>query len=116
MTNEDLDIQQQELRKEVRTAASEFASIEFKPSTAALTYHFKLRDFSHSGLGLFVKKDSDLLNNIKVGDILPAKYHKGIATEPQQLRVEIRHISTPANGKPENHVIVGLLFLEKLVG
>lgn len=116
MADEDLDIQQQELRTEVRKAASEFASIEFKPSTAALSYHFKLRDFSHSGLGLLVKKDSDLLKNIKAGDILPVKYHKGIATtESQHFKVQVRHISAPADGRPENHVIVGLLFLEKIL-
>ncbi len=70
-----------------------------------MEYHFKLRDFSASGLGLLVKNDSRLLKYIDTGDA---------ATPPEHLKVQIQHISTPAGGKPENHVIVGLYFLEKI--
>ncbi len=80
-----------------------------------MEYHFKLRDFSASGLGLLVKKDSRLLKYIDAGDIFPAKYYKeNAATPPENLKVQIQHISAPAGGKPENHVIVGLYFLEKM--
>jgi hypothetical protein len=113
METEDLDTQ--ELRLEIREAASEFAAVELKPSTSALSYVFKLRDLSSSGLGLLVKKDSGLLNYIRTQDIMVVKYHKGnSAIEPQYIKVQVRHISTPINGKPENHVVVGLLVLEKL--
>nr|NJM04072.1 hypothetical protein [Desulfobacula sp.] len=43
------------------------------------------------------------------------KFHKGsAATSPQYLRAQVRHISAPMDGKPDNHMVVGLLFLEKL--
>lgn len=114
MVNHSQDNQQQGLRSEERSAASESASIAFQPPESEMEYHFKLRDFSASGLGLFVKKDSRLLKYIHAGDIFSAKYYKGIAaTPPEHLKVQIQHISAPAGGKPENHVIVGLYFLEK---
>lgn len=109
------DLENQNLRSEIREAASEFASFEFKSSTADLSYVFKLRDFSSYGLGLLVKKNSDFLNHIRAEDILIGKYHKGsAATEPQYIKVQVRQISAPVNGKPENHMVVGLLVLEKL--
>ena len=117
MTHEDPDIQQQGQRSELRNIASEFASIEFKPLTAPLGYHFKLRDFSSSGLGVFVKKESDLLTYIKIGDILSVKYHKGsVTSETQHFEAQVRHISLPGNGKPENHMIVGLSFITEIGG
>ncbi|MEE4365311.1 MAG: hypothetical protein V2J08_15340 [Desulfotignum sp.] len=115
MVNKSQDNQQQALRSEVRSAASESASISFQPPKAEMEYHFKLRDFSASGLGLLVKNDSRLLQYIDTGDIFCAKYYKeNAAIPPEHLKVQIQHISTPAGGKPENHVIVGLYFLEKI--
>lgn len=115
MVNHSQDNQQKKIRSEARSAASESASIAFQPPEAEMEYHFKLRDFSASGLGLLVKKDSRLLKYIHTGDVFPAKYYKGIAaTPPEHLKVQIQHISAPAGGKPENHVIVGLYFLEKM--
>lgn len=114
MTDKMQDNQHHAIRSEVRSTASEFASISFKPSGAALEYQFRLRDFSASGLGLLVKQDSKLLKHINTGDIVFAKYYKeDAATPPEHLKVQIQHISPPFSGKPENHVIVGLCFLEK---
>ncbi len=113
MTKEVRETKNHELRSEIRKAASEGASIEFKPARDSMGYHFKLRDFSPSGLGILVNKDSDIFKHIKVGNVLSMKCHKGNATPaPQNLRVEIKHISKPVNGKPENHLIIGLYIIE----
>ncbi len=102
-----------DLRVEIRKAASQGASIEFKPSKDSMTYHFKLRYFSSNGLGILAKKDSDIFNHIKVGDVFTMNFHKGDATPaPDLIRVEIMHISEPAKGKPEHHLIIGLSILE----
>lgn len=106
----------QELRNTVRRAAAQGASIAFKPTGALLEYYFRLRDISDTGLGILVRKDSDIVHQIKVGDILAIKYHKGDATiSPQSLRVEIKHISEPEKQIPENHYVVGLFILEKVL-
>ncbi len=104
-----------ELRSEIRKAASEWASIELKPEGCPVDYQFKLRDISPSGLGVLAKKDSDILKYIAIGDVLAVKYHKGDATSfPQLLKVEIRHISEPADGKLKNHLVIGLLVLKTI--
>lgn len=114
MTSDYPDRTCQELRSETRMTALEFSSVAFKPATADLEYHFRLRDFSASGLGILVKKDSDLLRHIHVGDILEVQYHQGNATPtPRHFKVEIRHISLPAHEKPAGHLVVGLKILEK---
>lgn len=101
-------------RSEIRNPASEGASISFKPPGGAWEYHIKLRDFSTSGLGLLVKEESDLLKHIRKGDIFAVNYHEDTAPMTVQHRkVQVRHISFPADGLPEKHMIVGLRFLEQ---
>lgn len=117
MVKEALGTQGKELRSEVRHAASEGASIEFKPFGCTMTYHFPLRDISENGLGLLVNKASDIFRYIHVGDVYDMKFHKGNASpDPDHLRVEIRHISEPAGGKPRGHFIIGLHILGKMTG
>lgn len=107
--------QGEELRSEVRKAASKGASVEFKPSKDTMTYQFKLRDWSASGLGVLAKQESDIFNHIKVGQILSMKVHKGDAGMfPDLLNVEIRHISKPVNGQPANHLVIGLYIVERI--
>jgi hypothetical protein len=113
MTGNFQDNPKKEFRSEVRSLASEDASISFKPPEGQWEYQFKLRDFSASGLGLLVKETSDLLKHIRVGDVFPVKYYQGAAAMSSlNLRVKVRHISFPANGLPERHMVVGLNFLE----
>jgi len=103
-----------ESRSEPRIPASEGASVSFKPPGSAWEYHIKLRDFSASGLGLLVKDDSDLLTHLRVGDVFTVNYHEDSIpmASVRQKKVQVRHISFPAAGKPENHRIIGLCFLE----
>lgn len=105
----------EELRSEVRKAASNGASVEFKPSIDTMTYQFKLRDWSASGLGVLAKKESDIFNHIEVGQIFAMKVHKGDAgVFPELLNVEIRHISEPVNGQPANHFVIGLYIVDRI--
>lgn len=105
---------EKESRSEKRLPVLGSASLSLKPPGCEWMYHIKLRDFSASGLGLLVKEDSVLLKYIHVGDILSVNYHED--TSPRIVRnetVQIRHISPPATGKPENHVIVGVSFCDR---
>ena len=113
--NPDKSSEHAELRAEVREAAAEGASVEFKPAKESMTYHFSLRDWSPSGLGILVKRDSDIFKFISVGHPIDVKLHKGDATiDPNRLLAEIRHISEPAEGLHPNHLIVGLKILERI--
>jgi len=109
--------QNEDLRSEIRKAAAKGASVEFKPSKDSMTYHLSLRDWSPSGLGILVKKDSDILRLLKTGQVFPMIVHRGGSqTQSEQLKVEIRHISEPAKGQHPDHCIVGLYILERTRG
>ncbi|MEX1300351.1 MAG: PilZ domain-containing protein [Desulfotignum sp.] len=113
MTDNFTDNPKKESRSEPRIPASEGAIISFKPPGSEWEYNIKLRDFSTSGLGLLVKEDSDLLKYIRVGDVFAVNYHEdGVSmARVRHHKVQVRHISVPAAGKPENHMVVGLSFL-----
>ena len=114
MTDNFQDNLKKESRLESRITASDDASISFKPPGSDWEYHIKLRDFSASGLCLLVKEDSNLLKYIRVGDIFSVNYHEN--SDPMAVRtqtVQIRHISFPASGIPEKHMIVGLSFFNE---
>ena len=101
------------LRSEERTKSWENASVEFILGNDKIAYHFKLRDFSSKGFGIMVRKDSKVLNHIKVGDVLDMKYHPEEATRnPLSHRTQIKHISDPEFGKQQDHRLIGLLILE----
>lgn len=114
MTDNFQDNPKKESRSEVRSLASDDASISFRPPGGEWEYQIKLRDFSDSGLGLLVNESSDLLQLIRVGDVFAVNYYRGTDTmTAKNLNVQVRHISFPAAGIPEKHVIVGLYFLER---
>lgn len=107
--------QNEELRSEIREAAAQGASVEFKPSTDAMSYRLTLRDWSPSGLGILVKTDSDLCRLLSVGQVFDMMVHRGEGmTPPEYVRVEIRHISEPATGQHPGHLIVGLYIRERM--
>ena len=102
------------LRLEQRIESQKNASVEFTPAKNKIPYHFKLRDFSSKGLGIMVRKDSKVLEQIHTGDVLNMRYYPEKATAtPVPHRTQIKHISDPEPGKHKDHIFVGLLILEK---
>lgn len=102
-----------DLRGESRSESQSPGSVEFIPGNNEIVYHFKLKDFSSKGLGILVRKDSKVLKNIKIGDILSMRYHPDKATvNPVVHQTQIKHISEPEPGKHQGHMLVGLLTLE----
>lgn len=113
MKNDSGNKEDTNLRKETRTRGRENASVEFTPGNNAIAYHFKLKDFSSTGFGIIVRKDSKVLKHIKSGDVLTMNYHPDKATaNPIPHRTQIKHISEPEPGKHRDHMLVGLLILE----
>ncbi len=99
-------------REEERTKSSEHSSVEFLPGENQIPYHFKLKDFSSKGFGILVRKDSKLLQFIKIGDILNMKYHPEMVTvTPKTYQTQIKHISEPEPGKHKDHIVVGLMIV-----
>lgn len=112
MENDQKNKDDQDLRVEARIENRKNASVEFTPGENEIAYHFNLKDFSSKGFGIMVRKDSKVLKHLKTGDILDMRYHPDKATaNPELHRTQIKHISEPAPGKHQDHMIVGLLIL-----
>nr|WP_320189827.1 hypothetical protein [uncultured Desulfobacter sp.] len=104
----------EELRKQVRTAAADGASVEFSFPGAMLTYQFPLRDWSYTGLGILTRQDSKVLDHLQEGCIFSVTLRRGdndLSLEVYQ--VEVRHVSDPEQGRHPGHKVVGLSILEK---
>ena len=60
-----------------------------------------------------MKEDSDLLNHLKVGDILNLKYYTTDSSKPIEfLKTEIKHITKDEQGRFKGVYLVGLAILE----
>ena len=103
-----------EKRREPRTEADKYYSVELSSPDASLRYQFKIWNLSSSGICIVVKEDSDLLKHLEVGNILDMKYYT--TDEPYStecLKTQIKHITKDKEGRFKNHALVGLLILEK---
>lgn len=103
-----------EKRYESRTEADQYQSVEISIPDADLIYQFRMWNLSSRGICIAVKKDSDLLNHLKVGNILNIKYYPTDSSYPTEyLKTQIKHITQDKQGRFRNHVLVGLFILEK---
>jgi len=98
-----------EKRSEPRNIIDQYYSVEFLISGCVCAYQFKIWDISSKGVCVLVKEDSDLLNYIKVGDILDLKYYKTDSSEPPEyLKTGIKHITKDEKGRFKGAYLVGL--------
>jgi len=103
-----------EKRSEPRSIIDKYYSVEFSISNSAYIYQFKIWDISKKGVCVLVKEDSDLLNHLKVGDILNLKYYPTDSSHPiEHLKTKIRHITKDEEGRFKGLRLVGLSILEK---
>ena len=110
---QDQNLSDTELRSDIREAAAQGGSIEFKPSENSMIYQFSLRDLSAKGLGIIVRNDSASLNHLAVGQVLSLTLHQSDGNiSKDRFQAEIRHISEPEDGQHPNHKIVGLRIID----
>jgi len=106
-----------EKRHEPRTEVDQYYNVELSIPDASLRYQFRIWDLSSRGICIVVKKDSDLLKHLKVGNILDMKYYPTDSSCPKEyLKTQIKHITKDKEGRFRNHVLVGLLFILKKQG
>ncbi len=102
-----------ERRSEPRRIIDQYHSVEFSIEKNIFTYQFKIWDISSKGISVLVKEDSDLLNHIKVGEILNLKYYRTDSSKPAEyLRTKIRYITKDEKGRFKGLYLVGLSILE----
>ena len=102
-----------ERRSEPRSIIDQYYSVEFSLSGCSFVYQFKIWNISTKGMCVLVKEDSDLLNHVKVGDILNLKYYPDDSSQPGELlETEIKHITKDEQGRFKGVYLVGLSILE----
>jgi len=105
-----------ERRSEDRRIVNKYYTVEFLVNDIKLEYRFKIWDISSNGISLLVDEDSDLLNYLKVGDILYLRYRTGNSLKPvDYLKTSIRHISQEAVEQINGCCLVGLAILQDRV-
>ncbi|MBW2568871.1 MAG: hypothetical protein JRD93_03815 [Deltaproteobacteria bacterium] len=100
-------------RSEPRTTIDEFYRIEISKIGLDYAYQFKIWNMSKYGMCILVKKDSELLNHLEVGDILDMKYFKDKpANQEKLLKTVIKHITKDDQGLFKEHYLVGLSIIQ----
>jgi hypothetical protein len=106
-----------ERRSEPRSIADQYSRVEFSIGNLGPAYLFNIWNTSLAGMGVLVKEGSDVLNHLKVGDVVDMKYYPLKSSEqPEYLRTEIKYITKDDRGQFKGHYLVGLSVLEKQRG
>jgi len=102
-----------ERRSEPRGIIDRYYSVEFSLSGCSFVYQFKIWNVSAKGICVLVKEDSDLLNHLKVGDVLNLKYCPTDSLKAGEfLKTEIKHITKDDQRRFKGVYLVGLAILE----
>lgn len=102
-----------EKRSEPRKIVDKYYSVEFSMQDLDCAYQFKIWNMSSKGVCVVVKEDSDLLNHVKVGQVLDLKYSATDSSHPvENLKTEIKHISKDEEGRFKGLYLIGLSILE----
>ena len=98
-----------ERRSEPRSIIDQYYSVEFSLSGCSFVYQFRIWNISSKGICVLVKEDSNLLNHLKVDDILNLKYYTTDSSKPiEVLKTEIKHITKGEQGRFKGVYLVGL--------
>ena len=103
-----------EKRSEPRTDLAKYHSVEINLPDLDSLYQFKIWNMSSKGMCLLVREDSDVLKHLMVGNIFDMKcYATDLSLPPENLKIQIKHITKDEQGRFKGHYLVGLLVLEK---
>jgi hypothetical protein len=108
----EMDAVMVERRVEPRERVDQYFCVEFIVGGTETIYQFRIWDLSVQGMCILVKRDSDLLRHLKVGQTWNMKYYRDDASKPADyLTTEIRHITMDESGRFRDHYLVGLSIL-----
>jgi hypothetical protein len=100
-----------EYRSEAKTILDEFYSVQFFLNGKEILYQFKLRNISSNGPCIFVKQDSSVFTELKVGDILDMEYNKSESLCASKL-LKTLIISKIPHDRYTGHSIVELSIID----
>ena len=89
--------------------AGDFHSVELSLTALPIAYQFKILRMDSDPLCFLVKDNSDILNQLKVGDTLDMKYHSSNSAIPSKsLQTQISDITRKERGRFKGHCLVGI--------
>ena len=87
----------------------QFHSVEFHVGELRLLYQSKVWCSDSEAMFTLIKEDSDVLNQIHVGDILNMRFYSSDRyCPPRDLETEIQYITKDTRGRFKGHFLVGL--------
>jgi hypothetical protein len=101
-----------ERRVEPRERVDRYFSVEFIMESMETSYQSRIWNLSAQGMCVLVKKDSELLSQLKVGHTYNMKYYTDDISKPaDSLTTRICHITKDESGRFKDHYLVGLSIL-----
>jgi hypothetical protein len=95
----------------------DYYSAEFAVDGLAVSYQFKIWEKAPKAVSVVVKRNSDLLQLLKVGDTLNVKYYSIKSAYPSEWqKTAVRHITWNDQGRLKGHYLVGLDIVENARG
>lgn len=92
---------------------SDYHSVEVPMDELPLAYQFKLWRSDHNSLFLLVKENSDILQQLKVGHILPMKYYGSSALARTEIKnTQINNIINEQQGRFRGHHRIELTIID----
>lgn len=89
--------------------AGDFHSVELSLTALPIAYQFKILRTDSDPMCFLVKDNSDILNQLKVGDTLDMKYHSSNSAIPSKsLQTHISDITRKEQGRFKGHCLVGI--------
>ena len=91
----------------------DYYSAEFVLDGLEVPYQFKVWEKAPRAVSVLVKENSDILQQLKVGDTLNVKYYSMTSAYPcEWQRTAVRHITLNDRGRLKGHYLVGLEIIE----
>ncbi len=98
---------------QVSTRPKRYHSAELVVDGLANAYQFKIWCMDAAPMCFLVREDSEILQRIREGDILPVKYYSHESPYPSDfISTEIRNITRTDQGPFRGHYMVGIRILE----
>ncbi|MCF8144936.1 MAG: hypothetical protein K9N21_13555 [Deltaproteobacteria bacterium] len=90
-------------------STNKYYSVEFSVNGSFFVHQFKIRNLTTSSIGVLVNENSEIIDLLRVGDVIKMKYYpKDSFLPPDLMDTEIRHIKKERQGRFNGHYLIGL--------
>lgn len=87
----------------------DFHSVELSLRALPIAYQFRILHMDSDPMCFLVKNNSDILDQLKVGDMLDMKYYSSNSAIPcRSLATQISDITRKEQGRFKGHCLVGI--------